>query len=118
MLEAVIESLEQQEFENAKNAAGALRAFGELAALEVPGRGAFAVEHHELYLKIEAIANVHLGFSRPRKEFSKATDLISDAELRERVQVSANEMQSISHQAYFYAGLAFGFTISRFGWRS
>ena len=116
MLEAVADALEQQEFHNARNAAGALRAFGELAALEVPGRGAFAAEHPELYQKIEAIANVHLGFSRPRKEFSKATDLISDAELRERVQVSANEMQSISDQAYFYAGLAFGVTISRFGW--
>jgi hypothetical protein len=115
MLEAVIVALEQQEFHNAMHAAKALRAFGEMAALEVPGRGVFAADRPELYQAIENIADAHLGFSRPRRAFSKATGMVSDADLRERIQASANEMQSISDQAYFYAGLAFGVTLSRFG---
>jgi hypothetical protein len=116
MLDTVVEALEQQEFHNAQGSAKALRAFGELAAREVPGRGVFAADHPELYQAIEDVANRHLGMARPRKDFSKATDMVLDAELRERLQVTANELQSISDQAYFYAGLAFGVTLSRFGW--
>ena len=116
VLEGVIESLEQQQFHNATGAARALRAFGELAALEIPGRGAFVADNPDMYKAIESIADFHLGFAKARREFSKATDGVKDAALRERIQVSANEMQSISDQAYFYAGLAFGVTLSRFGW--
>jgi hypothetical protein len=116
ILEAVIETLEQQDFHNAKGAAGALRAFAEMAALEVPARGAFAADRPELYQRIERIATAHLGFGEVHRRFSEATESIPDAELRELIQVSANEMQTLSDQAYFYAGLAFGITLSRFGW--
>jgi len=116
MLEVVIEALQQTDIHNAAGAARALRAFGELAALEIPAGGVFAADRPELYQVIEKVADVHLGFSRPRTQFSKATDIVSDAGLRERIQASANEAQSISDQAYFYAGLAFGVTLSRFGW--
>ena len=116
MLDTIVEALERQEIHNAAGAARALRAFGELAALEIPGRGVFAAERPELYQTIEDVADAHLGFSRPRREFSAATHMVSDAELRERIQASANEAQSISDQAYFYAGLAFGVTLSRLGW--
>ena len=116
LLEMTVEALGRQEIHNAAGAARALRAFGELAALEIPARGVFAAERPELYQTIEHVADAHLGFSRPRREFSSATQMISDADLRERIQVSANEAQSISDQAYFYAGLAFGVTLARFGW--
>ena len=116
MLDTIVKALERQEIHNAAGAARALRAFGELAALEIPGRGVFAAERPELYQVIEDVADAHLGFSRPRREFSAATHMVSDAELRERIQVSANEAQAISDQAYFYAGLAFGVTLSRLGW--
>lgn len=44
--------------------------------------------------------------------------MVTDVELRERIQVSANEMLSISDRAYFYAGLAFGITLAvpSIGW--
>ena len=116
MLETLIEALEQQQIHNAAGAAKALRAFGELAVLEIPGRGVFAAERPELYQAIEDIAEKHLKLSAPRRQFSNATDMVSDAELRERIQVSANEVQSISDQSYFYTGLAFGVTLARFGW--
>src|SRR5258708_5463404 len=97
MLEAVIQSLEQQQFHNATGAARALRAFAELAAVEVPGRGAFAADNPDLYKAIEAIADIHLGFREPRREFSKATGMVRDVELRGRVTESATDMQSISY---------------------
>src|SRR5258708_5874615 len=76
-LEAVIEALEQQQFHNAPGAAMALRAFGELAAVEIPGRGAFAADNPDIYKAIENVADAHLGFAKPRREFSKATGLVT-----------------------------------------
>ena len=114
-LEAVIEALERQQFHNATGSARALRAFGELAAIEIPGRGVFVADNPDLYKAIEEVADLYLGFAKPRREFSKATDSVKDVALRERIQVSANETQSVSDQAYFYAGLAFGVSLSRFG---
>jgi hypothetical protein len=116
MLESLIEALEGQDADHRSGAAGALRAFGHLAALEIPNRGAFAPHDPDLYSAIEAIADKHLGFREPRKEFSDSTMEIEDPELRERIQSTANHMQTISDQAYFYSGLAFGITFSRFGW--
>jgi hypothetical protein len=63
LLEALIQALEQQEFHNARKAAGALRAFGELASLEVPGRGAFAADHPELFSESKRSPTHTLGLA-------------------------------------------------------
>ena len=66
----------------------------ESSALEIPGRGAFVADNPDVYKAIEEAADLHLGFAKPRREFSKATDAM-DRALRERIHVTANEVQSI-----------------------
>lgn len=51
-------------------------------------------DNPDLYKTVEDIANQHLGFARPRREFSKSMDLVQDPQLRERIETTANEMQS------------------------
>ena len=115
LLEQLIHALQQQSFHDAAGSAGALRAFAELAAFEVPARGAFAADNPELYDAIEVVANRCLRFVRARRQFSAATAVVDDLELREKIQSTALNVQSISDRAYFYAGLAFGVTLSTFG---
>src|SRR5229473_99775 len=62
ILECLIDALEAQDADHRSGAAGALRAFGHLAAVEIPNRGAFAPDDPGLYSAIEAIADKHLGF--------------------------------------------------------
>ena len=116
MLECLVDALEAQDTDHRRAAARALRAFGHLAALEIPSRGVLASQNPEMYSLIDEIADQHLGYKKPRKAFSDATMEIVDPELRERIQSSANEMETVSDQAYFYAGLAFGITFARWGW--
>lgn len=116
MLECLIEALDAQKTDERSGASGALRAFGHLAAIEIPTRGVFAPDDSELYSAIEHIADQHLGNRGPRKAFSDSTTEIVNPELRDRIQSTANHMQTISDEAYFYAGLAFGVTFARWGW--
>ena len=115
LLEQLIEALQQQSFHDATGSASALRAFADLAAVEVLARGTFAADNPELYQPIEAVANRCLRFVRARRQFAMATAQVDALELREKIQSAALEVQSISDRAYFYAGLAFGVTLSSFG---
>lgn len=118
ILEHLIQALQQQPVHEAAQSAGALRAFAELAAVQMPARGVFAADDPDLYQPIELVANRYLGFVRPRRQFSAATAQVEDVELREKIQSTALEVQSVSDRAYFYAGLAFGVTLSRYGGHS
>ena len=93
MLEYLIESLEEQHPAERPGVANALRAFGYLATRELPGRGAFAGDQPELYQAIEQIADQHLGFGTPRRAFFAATRLVTDSELRDRIESNANHMR-------------------------
>ena len=115
VLEQLTQALQQQSFHDAAGSASALRAFAELAAVEVPARGAFAADNPELYQPIEAVANRCLRFVRARRQFSTATAQVDDLELREKIPSTAIDVQSVGARAYFYAGVAFGVTLSTFG---
>lgn len=93
----------------------ALRAFGELAAFQIPTRGLFASSESDLDVAIDRIAKKHLGFKTARKEFFDATAKVEPFAMRDRIETAANDMRSISDTAQFYAGLAFGVTLVEFG---
>lgn len=65
---------------------------------------------HRCILRLDGGFFTGIGDSIPR------STVIADREPRERIQSRANEMQTISDQAYFYAGLSFGITFARWGW--
>jgi hypothetical protein len=74
-LELIVKALEEHHRENGlrRGESDALRALGELAATQVPARGVFASSESDLDKTIDQIANTHLGFKVPRKEFFDAT---------------------------------------------
>jgi hypothetical protein len=114
VLELLIDALEGQGSDDGRAAARTLRALGELAAVEVPGRGVFAAaERDEVFSAIERIANAHLGFARRRRAFTAATGRVADFELRDSIQVAATDVRCVSDRAYFLAGIAFGVTLTR-----
>lgn len=116
VLALLIDALEGQRNDDGRGAARALRALGVLAAVEVPGHGVFAAaERDDVFTAIEGIANAHLGFGGARRAFAAATRRVADAGVRDAIELSAHEMQSISDRTYFLAGIAFGVTLTRFG---
>jgi hypothetical protein len=95
--------------------ADALRAFGELAAFQIPTRGLFASGENELDVAIDRIAKRHLGFKTARKAFFDATATVEPFALRDHIETAANDLRCVSDNAQFYAGLAFGVTLVEFG---
>jgi hypothetical protein len=51
----------------------------------------------------------------PRKAFFEATAGVEPFAKRDEIESAANHLQTISDQAHFYAGLAFGVTLADFG---
>jgi hypothetical protein len=111
LLSLLIEALKEQETNDRPGEAAALRAFGELALIQVPSRGALAPNDDELYNAIDRIARKHLGLRKASKEFHRATGEIEPFTKRDEVESAANHIRAVSDMAYFYAGLAFGITM-------
>lgn len=107
----LIEALKEEETKDRPGEAAALRAFGELALIQVPSRGALAPNDDELYDAIDRIARKHLGLRKASKEFHRATGAIEPFTKRDEVESAANHIRAVSDMAYFYAGLAFGITM-------
>ena len=110
-LMSVIAALEQDAAER-PGEAQALRAFGELALVQIPRRGVFAPADGELYSPIATIADRHLGLRVSRTAFLDATAAVEPFARRDEIQSAANDFQTVSDLAYFYAGLAFGVTFA------
>jgi hypothetical protein len=115
-LELIIKALEEHHLETGlrRGESDALRALGELAATQVPARGVYASSESDLDKAIDQIANKHLGFKTPRKEFFDATAGVEPFALRDRIESAANHLRTVSDTAQFYAGLAFGVTLVEF----
>ena len=111
LLSLLIEALKEQETKDRPGEAAALRAFGELALIQVPSRGALAPNDDELYNAIDRIARKHLGLRKASKEFHRATCAIEPFTKRDEVESAANHVRAVSDMAYFYTGLAFGITM-------
>jgi hypothetical protein len=92
--------------------ADALRAYGELALVEVPTRGVLAPTEPEVYEAIEAVARDHLGFSTARAAFRRAIRRVEPFDRRDTIENAHNELVSVSDASYFYVGLSFGLTLA------
>ena len=114
LMTLLIEALEEQASHGRPDEAKALRAFGELALKQVPTRGVFSPADGELYAAIDVIAKKHLGLTTPRKNFFTATAKVEPFAMRDEIESAANHLMTVSDQAYYYAGLAFGVTLVEF----
>jgi hypothetical protein len=96
LLSLLIEALKEQEAKDRPGEAGALRAFGELALVQVPSRGALAPNDDELYDAIDRIARKHLRLRIASKEFYRATRAVEPFTKRDDIESAANHFRTVS----------------------
>lgn len=92
--------------------AEALRDLGQLALWTLPVQGVFVVNNNDVDVRIARIASEHLGLKKARHEFSKALAAVDSFERREPIESAQNHIHTITDAAYYYAGLAFGITLT------
>jgi hypothetical protein len=90
----------------------ALRDLGRWALVYVPSNGVLAPCEDDAYKAIQEIATRHLQYRKARAAWSKALRAIDSSEQRNEVESAQNWMQSVSDDAYYYAGLACGITLA------
>jgi hypothetical protein len=112
LLLVVIDALETQDSRERHREAAALRAFAELARVEIPARGVFAPRESELCEAIEAIATRHLGFRGPMKALRAKLATVEPFERRDAIASAATRVRTVSDAANFSAGFAFGVTFA------
>ena len=103
---------ERAENRDITGAAEALREFGTLAQWALPLHGVFVPNNDDISLVIDQVAKEHLDLIEARVEFREALKVIDRFEDRDRIETAHNHVQAASDEAYFYAGLAFGVTLT------
>jgi len=91
--------------------ADAMRAYGQLALVEVLCRGVLAPENVDVEKAIEEIARAHLGFAESRNQLRTALARVR-AEHRDAIERALTLHESVSDVSHFYAGLAYGITLA------
>jgi hypothetical protein len=97
------------------DAAQALTAYGRYALVAIPTQGVLPRDDYELFNAVEHIARKHLGLTEARRAFVQATEAIEPLETRDAIQSTATQVQVVSDETYFLAGLAFGITFAQWG---
>ncbi len=92
----------------------ALREFGALALVAIPTCGVFVPNDNDIATAIEQVAKKHLGMEGARRSFREAAKMVEQLEHRDQIESAHTRVQGVSDEAYFYAGLAFGVTLSDF----
>jgi hypothetical protein len=92
-----------------------LREFGGLARWAIPVHGVFLPNNDALVSLAERMARECLDKDEARREFNEALKGVTDFHQRDAIETAVNRMLSVSDEAYFYAGLAFGITLADFG---
>ena len=116
ILARLIQAVEQHghdaEGRDIKGTARALREFGDLALWALPICGVFVANDDQISVIVDRVAAQHLGLSEARAEFRKAVTSVEAFGRRDAIESAHNRIRSVSEEAYFYAGLAFGITIT------
>jgi hypothetical protein len=115
LIEAAEQHSEDAESSDIKDAARALREFGSLAWWVVPIYGVFVPNDDEVSVVVERVAMRHLGLEQARAEFRDAVASIEPFDQRDAIESAHGHVRSVTEEAYFYAGLAFGVTMTSSG---
>ena len=119
VLTRLIEAAEQHgkdaEGRSIKGAARALREFGAVALWVLPVHGVFVPNDNDVSMIIERVARQHLGLNKARAEFRKALNVVEPFDRRDPIELAHGHVRSVAEEAYFYAGLALGVTLSTGG---
>ena len=112
LIEAAEQHGEDAEGRDIKGAAQALREFGSAALWVLPIYGVFVPNDNGVATLVERVARQHLGLEDARMELRKALESIEPFDRRDPIESACNQMRSVTEEAYFYAGLAFGVTMT------
>ena len=116
VLTRLIEAAEQHgadaEGRDIKGAARAIREFGDVALWVLPIRGVFVPNDNDVSMIIERVARRYLGLKKARAEFREALEAVEPFDRRDQIEVAHGHVRDVAEEAYFYAGLAFGVTLS------
>jgi hypothetical protein len=92
----------------------ALRELGELAFWVIPTYGVFVPNRNEVAMAVARVSREHLGMDEARSELREALKAVERYDQRDPIESAVNHVLSVSDEAHFYAGLAFGLTLSDF----
>lgn len=92
--------------------ANALREFGIHAVTAVLTHGVFAPNDEHTTIVVERAAKEHFGMRIAQNAFREAIRTVEPFAARDEIASACNHVRSISEEAYFYAGLAFGITLA------
>jgi hypothetical protein len=115
LIEAAEQHGEDADGRDIKGAAQALREFGSVALWVLPIHGVFVPNDNDVSLIIDRVARQHLGLEEARAEFRKALEIVEPFDRRDPIESAHGHVRSVAEEAYFYAGLAFGVTLSAVG---
>lgn len=112
VIQAAKASGEDAEGRDIRGAADALQEFGALALWALPIHGLFVPNNNNVCVIVDRVAKKHLGREEARRAFQEALKVVELFEHRDPIESAHNHVQSVSDEAYFYAGLAFGVTLA------
>jgi hypothetical protein len=119
VLTRLIEAAEQHgkdaEGGDIKGAARALREFGIAALWVLPIHGVFVPNDNDVSVIVERVARQHLGLEEARAEFRRALEDVEPFDRRDPIESAHGHVRGVTEEAYFYAGLAFGVSLSTIG---
>jgi hypothetical protein len=115
LIEAAEQHGEDADGRDIEGAARALREFGSVARWVLPIHGVFVPNDNDVSVIIESVAKQHLGLEEARAEFRKAVEIVEPFDRRDPIELAHGHIRAITEEAYFYAGLAFGVTLSTVG---
>lgn len=116
VLARLIEAAEQQgedaEGRELEGPAQALRELGALAWSVLPIQGVFVTNDNDVAIVIDRVAKQHLGLDEARAELRDALKIVDAFAQRDPIECAHGHVRAIAEEAYFYAGLAFGVTLT------
>ncbi len=116
VLARLIEAAEQQgedaEGHELEGAAHALREFSDLASSVLPVHGVFVPNNNDVAMVIDRVAKQHLGLDEARAELRDALKIVDAFAQRDPIECAHGHVRAVAEEAYFYAGLAFGVTLT------
>lgn len=115
LIEAAEQHGEDAEGREIKGVACALREFGTAAQWVLPIYGVFVPNDNGVAMLVERVAREHLGLEKARAEFRSALESIEPFDRRDPIESAHNHIRTVAEEAYFYAGLAIGVTMTTSG---
>jgi hypothetical protein len=111
---ALLRLIEAAKHSESEGVSPALREFGTAALWTLPARGVFVVDDNATGLLIRRVAEDYFGLVQAHRRLQEALAVVEEFSGRDAIESAHNQVQGVMEDAHFYAGLAFGITLTDF----